>query len=451
MDNHKYGDFNPYLFKTTDLGKSWKSIKNNLPDRQILWRIVQDHMNPKLLFLGAEFGIYFTIDAGINWIKFEGGLPTISVRDLAIQRRENDLIAASFGRSFYVLDDYSVLRDVSVDKLRQEASLFSVKDALWYMPRPVISYEEKGSQGAGYFTAPNPPFGAVFTYYLKEDLKSKKEIRQEKEKELIEQNKNVTFPGWNEVETERREEGPRIWLTVSDEDGNVIRKVEGPIEKGFHRVAWDLRYASLTAIDLKEELKDEIPSGVMVAPGTYTVTLSKQVDGTTTLLSGPEKFNVVQLYDGSLEGSTPEETAKFWKEIADLHKSVSAFTLSLKNALKKADAFNIAFSRSTSPPGNLNTEIHDLKQKLFELDEKLNGNHSKEEIGEHYPPTILRRIGRIFNGTRNSTYGPTQTHRKSLEIANSEFSEMKAEFDDLMNDMNRIERSLVRAGAPIIE
>ena len=126
LDNHKFGDFKPYLVKSTDKGKSWESIKGDLPDTLLLWRIVQDHINPELLFLGTEFGIYFTLNGGEKWIKFTGGLPTISFRDLAIQRRENDLVCASFGRSFYVLDDYSLLREISEEKLETEALLFSV-------------------------------------------------------------------------------------------------------------------------------------------------------------------------------------------------------------------------------------------------------------------------------------------------------------------------------------
>ncbi|MFC2103043.1 glycosyl hydrolase [Bacteroidota bacterium] len=452
LDNHKFGDLNPYVLKTTDLGKSWKSIRANLPERQLLWRIVQDHINPALFFLATEFGIYFTIDNGENWVQLKGGVPTISFRDLAIQKRENDLVGASFGRSFYVLDDYSVLRDVSKEQLQQGTKLFSVKDAWWYIPRPVLSYSEKGAQGAGFFTSPNPPFGAVFTYYLKDALKTRQDIRKEKEKELIKNKKNVTFPGWDEVESERREEQPVIWLTVSDEAGNVIRRIKGEVTKGFHRIAWDLSFASSYAIDVKDELKEEIPSGVMVTPGTYSVTLSKQVDGINTFLSGPESFNVVKMREGTLKGSTPVETANFWKEIADIQRSVSAVTLSIQNALKKVDALKIALSRTSSAPGNLDFEIHNLKQNLFELDERLNGNKSKDEIGEHIPPTIIRRINVATNGTFYSTYGPTPTHRRSLEIAKTELAELKKGLEVLINvDMNRIEKSLIDAGAPWIE
>ena len=127
VDDHKTGDFAPYLLKSTDRGKSWKSIRGDLPDRHLIWRLVQDHVKRDLLFVGTEFGVFFTIDGGKRWIKLEGGAPTISFRDLAIQTRENDLVGATFGRGFYVLDDYTPLRQVSEEMLEQEAALFDVR------------------------------------------------------------------------------------------------------------------------------------------------------------------------------------------------------------------------------------------------------------------------------------------------------------------------------------
>ena len=113
LDNHKQGDYKPYLIKSTNRGKSWKSIASNLPDKHLVWRIVQDHENPNLLFIGTEFGLFFTVDGGKQWTELTGGLPTISFRDVKIQRRENDLIAGTFGRGIYILDDFSPLRKIN--------------------------------------------------------------------------------------------------------------------------------------------------------------------------------------------------------------------------------------------------------------------------------------------------------------------------------------------------
>jgi hypothetical protein len=314
LDNHKFGDFDPYIFKSTDKGKSWKSMKGNLPERTLLWRFVQDHVNKDLMFLGTEFGVYFTVNGGEKWAKLTGGVPTISFRDLAIQRRENDLIGATFGRSFYVLDDYSALREVTEEQLNEEAKLFPTRKAWWYKERSTLG-GQKGSQGAQYFTAPNPPFGAVFTYYIGKEYKTLKELRKEKEKELTEENKDIPFPGWEKLDQEKLQEESKIILTVRDSDGKVVRKLDGPASKGFHRVSWNLRTPSQRAIRPRTSKPSWEPEGFMVAPGTYTVTLAKQIDGVVTNLSEAMEFDVVRMRKGALEGAEPDQVVAFWEEI----------------------------------------------------------------------------------------------------------------------------------------
>ena len=175
LDNHKYGDYKPYLLKSTNGGRTWRSIKGDLPDRHLIWRIVQDHVNPDLLFTATEFGLFFTVDGGKKWVKLTGDAPTISFRDVTIQRREDDLVAASFERGFFIVDDISPLRELTEDSLEEEAMLFPGRDALWYIEQHPLAFSEGGSQGHSFFRAPNPDFGANFTYYLAEDSPTLKE------------------------------------------------------------------------------------------------------------------------------------------------------------------------------------------------------------------------------------------------------------------------------------
>jgi photosystem II stability/assembly factor-like uncharacterized protein len=449
LDNHKFGDLNPYLLKSTDQGKHWHSIKGNIPPGTLIWRLVQDHVKPDLLFAATEFSIYFTIDGGTRWVKLKGNVPTISFRDLAIQRRENDLVAASFGRGFFIFDDYSVLRHVSDSRLREEAVLFPVRKAWWYIPRRKLGGSEKGSQGAALYTAPNPPFGAVFTYYLADELKTKKALRQEKEKEFVKKDINIPFPGWEEVEAERRQAEPIIWLTVKDSKGQVIRRIKGPVKKGFHRVAWDLRYPSTQAMEEKEDPDEDEPRGILAVPGEYTVTLSKQVDGIVTNLSDPIPFKVERLRQSALDGTEPKETAAFWQEIAELQRGITAASLAIKNSLRRTDFLKVALSRTLEVPGDLDMELHRLRQNLLELDEELNGNRSKRQIGEKTNPTLITRLRTARRGTMSSTYGPTPTHRRSLEIAGSQFSKLKMELEDILNEqLPQFEKALQDAGAP---
>lgn len=450
LDNHKYGDFNPYVLKSTDRGKSWTSIKGNIPDRTLVWRLVQDHVKPELLFIGTEFGIYFTIDGGDKWIKLKGGVPTIAFRDLVIQKRENDLVGASFGRSFYVLDDYSILRDVSEEQMGQEATLFATRKAWWYSPRSII-----GSQGGDKYAADNPPFGAVFTYHLSDGLTTLESERKKEEKELAKADKEVSFPGWDELEAERRQEKPTILLTVKDADGNVVRKITGPTGKGFHRVAWDLRYTSKRAIRVGQEQTSRFSfrggGGAMATPGSYTVTLSKQVEGQITTLAGPVPFEVERLREGALAGNSYDQIAAYRHEVEQMQAATSAASLVLTQSMNRVKALQTAYARMETASKDLYHQIYNLKQELYDLDEKMNGNRSKGEIGERDNPTVGSRM-RVASRGLSTTYGPTDLHKQSLAIAKSEFEGLRSQVEKISeHKLPQVEKAMMEAGAPWIE
>ncbi|MDC3228015.1 glycosyl hydrolase, partial [Flavobacteriaceae bacterium] len=235
LDNHKFGDYSPYLYKTSNGGKSWKPIINGLPEDTFVWRIVQDHIDPNLLFLASEYGLYFSNNQGEKWIKFSTGLPTISVRDLVIQKRENDLVLATFGRGFYVLDDFSSLRKLNTSN-SNEVILFDVKEALQY--NPIRS--GTSSQGSSYYTSKNPPYGAIFSYNLPDSYKSLKSLRSKREKELDKLNKDIPFVGWDELDKEINETKSKIILEIRDDNGDLVDRINGSTKKGINRVSWNL-------------------------------------------------------------------------------------------------------------------------------------------------------------------------------------------------------------------
>ncbi|MDH5475314.1 MAG: glycosyl hydrolase, partial [Cyclobacteriaceae bacterium] len=332
LDNHKYGDFKPYLIKSTDKGKTWLSMNGDLPnERLITWRLVQDHENKDLLFAATEFGIYFTNNGGVNWVQLKGGTPTISFRDITIQRRENDLVGASFGRGIYVLDDITPIREFKVEMLKKEASLFKVKPAYWYIENEAIY-----GRGDAEYAAKNPPFGAVFAYFLPEKVKSLKEIRQEKEKALIKNNSEIVFPGWDAIEAEKNQLTPEILLSVKDSEGKVVNTIVGTNQKGFNRVNWKLDYADKRGEKLKAPIvnqEEDSGSGIMATPGDYTVTLSKRVDGKVTELSPPEKFSIVPLTEGALKGASYAEINQFREMYQVFQQDLSATSSVLSESM----------------------------------------------------------------------------------------------------------------------
>lgn len=455
LDNHKYGDYRPYILKSSDRGKTWTSINGNLPERLPVWRLVQDHVQPKLLFAAAEFGIYFSMDGGTSWNQLQGGLPTISFRDIHIHRRENDLVAASFGRGIYILDDLTPLREWTASTQESQASLFSLRKAWWYIPRAHLGFEGgRGDQGASHFVADNPPFGAVFTYYLKHSYESLQESRSTMESERAESGLSLEFPGWDAVEDERRQDGPKVWLTVKDSEGHVVRRIEGPTTAGIHRVAWDLRYPTPNAIAQVEgppPLWGGPPRGLMAAPGTYSVSLSTVIDGQATELAEPQVFEVVPLRSGTLKGADVEGVAAFWREYEDSVRMHSAMQMSLAEMMVKVDRMNKVLLNSTADVGELDQALNSLRGELQSIDESLNGNRSKQEAGEKFQPIIQDRLFAVSLGVERSTYGPTDTHRRLLELATSDIGELHAQLLAAQTKLSTIAKQLMSTGAPWLE
>ena len=452
VDDHKSGDFSPYVLKSSNRGRSWTSLAENLPERHVAWRIVQDHVNQKLLFLGTEFGVFFSIDGGNKWTKLAGGAPTIPFRDLAIQKRENDLVGATFGRGFWILDDYTPLRTVTAEQLQREAALFPVRDALWYIPSlPLGDFTENGkaSQGDGFFIAPNPPFGAVFTYYLKDDLKSRQEQRREREKKMAAEGEDTPYPGWDAIRAEETEETPAIVMTVTDSDGNIIRRLEGPTEAGFHRVAWDLRYplSSPWTAEVSSETYIEIP-GPLAAPGTYKVSLARRVNGQLTELDNAQTFAVVQMREPGLKGASPEQVVAFTRQLDDLNRQVQGAASAIKNTLIETGAIAQTLLRSDAAI-RLRDTVRALELELMDMQDRITGNVARDLYGDPGPVSISQRLNVAMMGTFRSSYGPTPTHVRSLEIALSDFSEVKSRLQEIHDtELPALRRQLDEAGVP---
>jgi photosystem II stability/assembly factor-like uncharacterized protein len=303
LNDFARGNFKPYIVKSTDLGRTWTPIAGDLPLRDPVWTIAQDHVNPNLLFIGTEFGLSVTVDGGRHWVRMKNGMPVITIRDLEIQKRESDLVAASFGRAFFVVDDYSVLRDLTPAAMAQEGTLFAAG-------RKTRVYDEIGyyrAQGDN-VASTNPPFGALLTYYLREDLPNAATGAQ----------------------------GPKIVLTVTDTAGKQVRQIDGSSKAGLHRTPWDLREtapppdpqaagrgrggqgaAPVTPPPPGDENADAGAGGgrgsrgggggggfggrgfgrggPLVKPGQYKVTLGKLVNGAVTPIGQAQTVDVVAL------------------------------------------------------------------------------------------------------------------------------------------------------------
>ena len=447
FDNHKYGDFKPYFYRSKDKGRSWQKLSNNLPERTLVWRMVQDHVDPELLFLATEFGIYFSKNGGGHWTQLKGGLPTIAIRDITIQRRENDLVAASFGRGFYILDDISPLRSATAKDIGDaQAHIFDVKDAYWYVPKLGLY-----GQGHGEYAAENPPFGASFTYYIKDGLSSLKKERKKQEKENKKKKKAAEVPSWDDLDKEIREESSAYYLIVKDKAGKILKKMKTNAGEGLNRSSWDLSTNSKRSVRVPsgENSSRWEPQGANVLPGTYTVSISKYENGKEEILAGPKDFKVVPLLEPTLKGSSYKEIEEFKDSFSGFQKDFDQYNRSLNKNMNRYKAFKKSYSRADAQNAELSEMLYDFKEKLDAIDIKMNGYKSKGELREKDENTA-RMANRLGWSVLNKTYGPTATHWKVLNRSIGLLKEVKEDIDGLNNSVPKIEKALEAVGAPTI-
>jgi hypothetical protein len=383
----------------------------------------------------------------------KGGLPPIAVRDLAIQRRANDLVLATFGRGFYVLDDYSVLRRVSRESLEKDAALFSVKSSEFYVPAEPLGLKGKSFQGEAFYEAGNPGFGAAVTYYLKDEIKSRRAARQEEEKRTVERGHEVSYPSWEALKSEAREEEPAVVLTVSDESGNVVRRVTGPVKAGFHRVAWDLRYPAPNPTDPKPP-KDDDPfadkkEGPLVVPGTYRVTMARRVDGVETPLSEAQAFTVQPVGSGGLTKEQRAELLAFQRKTASLQRAVLGSGKLVKETLERISVLKKALVDTTGADAKLYAQAGALESRLKDVGEELSGGTVRSRYNEPEPPSITERVSSIVSGHWSTTGMPTATHRKAYDLAAQAFAGVLARLTEIVEvDLKALEDRAESLGAP---
>jgi photosystem II stability/assembly factor-like uncharacterized protein len=441
-------DFKPYVLRSGDKGKTWTPIAANLPERGGVNTIIQDFVKPDLLFVGTEFGVFASVSGGKDWFALKSGMPTINIKDLAIQRRENDLLAASFGRGIFILDNYTPLREIKPEDIKNDFRLFPVKDVLEF-----IQTTAKYGQGATYFLAPNPEYGAVFTYFLKESPQTQKQIRQKRDKELFDKSEMIPIPTLDEQHQQGLETPPYLLFTVADEAGRVVRTLRTAPAVGVNRVVWNLAYASTSPVAAADKFdpfrKDD--SGFMVMPGRYRVSAAKVVNDVVTPLGEPEAFTVKSLANATLAAENRGDLVAFQDKVAELTRVFQATSEETNAMTAKVARIRQTAAALPGGPADLLPAIAKAEKALDEIQLALHGLPAKASFEEN-PPASLPIENRIYDlvGIQVSTTSkPGANQIDSCRIASEELAPVIEKLKGLKNvDVPALEKALDEKKAP---
>ncbi|MEM6772778.1 MAG: glycosyl hydrolase, partial [Bacteroidota bacterium] len=369
-----------------------------------------------------EFSCFATVDGGAYWRKLSSGLPTVAVRDINIQERENDLVLATFGRGFYIMDDYSALRELTPEVLEEEAHLFSVRDAFQYQPYSPIAASNtiswlgpKGFQGETYYLGKNPKFGAAFTYFLKDTYQSKEDLRKEAEGDRRKEGEDVFYPTYDQLSAEAKEEAAYLIFTVRDANGEVVDEVRTNPSKGINRVYWDLKYPDIDNVNTRKgDPTSNLSSGIMVLPGAYTVELAKSIDGMVTPLTKPVSFMVKDLDKRTLPATDPAAMLAYHRELSDLSKDANALRGTFNELNERLEYYQAALRLVDN--AELDKMVVSLEEKLKAIQIQLYGDPIKRRLEIDQAPSLTSRINTAI-WTGRAAGDPTKTSAMVKAIA----------------------------------
>jgi hypothetical protein len=360
-------------------------------------------------------------------------------------------VGATFGRGIYVLDDYSALREASKVANAGANALFSVRDAWWYVPNVPSQAKGMPTAGSTSFRTPNPPFGALLTYYIGELPKTALQIREEKEKGLNAQGADIPFPGWDALKSETLDTEPRVLLLISDARGSAVRWLRGETSKGVHRTNWDLRMAAPDPIDLSQPSFIppwvEDPQGPLVAPGTYSAQLYLVENGQLKAQGSPQSFQVKPTPQVKADINY-EQFAAFTQKTADLARKAGAAGGKLGEAANRLKHIEAALVQTPSLEPAFFEQLKTLNNQLSGLQESLYGDPIRSAKNEPTAPSAAGKIWSVISGHWGTTQLPTATQERSIDLAGQELGKVIRDLEAFENDLAVFEAVLVKAGAP---
>jgi len=446
FNNMLQDDFKPYILKSSDKGKSWTMITNKLPVNGSIHSLEQDPVNPNLLFAGSELSFFFSIDGGNEWVEFKSGLPTSAVRDIVIQERETDLVICTFGRGFYILDDYSPLRNFKKETLEKEGHIFPVKDAKMF-----VESEGFDNQGSTYFKAKNPEYGAVIYYYVKEVPESLKSIRQKKEKDLFEKGEKIPQPTWEQLQEEEKEVKPYLIFSITDESNNIVKQIYKSASKGMNKVNWNYTYTGLSPVTTtKFDPAASGRNGIMAMPGSYKVSMAMFAKGELKELAGPVQFVCKPLDIVTFPSADNNAKLAWLKEASEYSRTIYGTMNYTNELLNRANAVAQSLQGTPAATIEMKKEAARIITELENVNFRFRGQPAKAS-SEEIPPADVPlgdRLGEIAMNSYSTSGNITQTAKDQLTILKAEFPPVLEKATKAGEDLQKLEQKLDEIKAP---
>jgi photosystem II stability/assembly factor-like uncharacterized protein len=422
FDGHQDDDFKPYIFRTTDNGGTWTSIAGDMPDGMVVNALEEHPRNRSLLFAGTEFGLFVSANGGTNWTHARGRLPRVPVDDIVFNERDNDLLLGTHGRSIIVLDDISPLEHLTPAVLSSEAHLFPMRPATEHYEMRALP-----TPGASEFAGPNPAYGALLTYYLRDDPKPPPPPATP-----VTNGTSGAPPSDPPAPKE-----PTVKISVLAADGSVVRELQGPDRKGLHRIAWDLRYALPFTPAAEDEGWFGPAKGPFALPGDYTIKLAARGRELT------QKVTVRMDPRAPVTAEGLQARFRAARSAADLQRAFTDSAASVDAIAKELEAANARIKER--PVGDdVATAVKEFSGKVDDLKERFKPGWGGPKF------LIFDLAGQL----QASTSAPTEAQTRALDQLTTRLTDDIGRLNAVVNrDLPELRTKLSAAGigAPVVK
>ncbi len=427
FDDHRRANWTAYVFVTHDFGKTWRSLAT--PDIDGFVHVIeQDTVNRDLLFLGTEFGLFVSFNGGKKWLKWTSGLPTVPVRDLAVHPRDHDLIIGTHGRSVYIIDDISPLREIPDAVSGKKLHLFKINDTCHFRRGRISSYNSPGDAA---YSGTNKDPGACISYFLTPSPRKAEEKESDRQAEESDQRMEMmrarlAMMGRDRSGTMPPMDSSKVNITIIDSEGKTIRTLKGTEDKGINRIQWDLRREMPEGLRSASRYGGRFGrGGLPVLPGTYTVKIKyedQEVNQSFKVMNDPRlDINTEVLKENYKLGM---EVMKLSTALAQGEKQITATRKIIKTISEYALADKSPQTMKIMKAGR------ELDKKLKEMLEKIRPDENKQGIFDR--STALSGQVRMLMFSIASSYLP------ATQAMKVKYEKLKIQVGEFLNELNRV-------------
>ena len=481
LDHHRFGDFKPYVYKSTNGGATWTKITKGLPENGPVKTVIEDFKDQDIVLVGTEFGLHISINGGGEFHSWQGGMPPTAVKDIVFQERDDDLVLATFGRGFAVCDEYEKIREFksmltstagdignvgeTVAKklaLAKRNYILPVTPVKLFIPASPLGGSGNGHKGASRFSAPNPATGAVIVYNIAKEFSTIASRRKKRETDAAKNPNALIYPAKDSIVLESLEEAAKVYMVIrssqdvtptkdSDEipPSNVVAKYTVNATKGLAKTEWNLRYSD-PSLPVPSDKDYKAGWGPYVTPGTYYASLEMMENGNVSDMTGTSEIKVSYLYEASIPVASVDEKSAQVSKLFQVKQNLSATNVRL-------DEIQTAINAMKNAVGVPNTNARDfahlsaqLQLILNQVNLVLNGNAAL--AAEEFETTdgLNELFGSAYYSCMDALNAPTKTHLQKLDLVNASLVKINVQLNDVVNQYNAMASQYPALRLPVL-